>query len=261
MKYTPYLQRIVASCMFLGLVHQAAAQTEWQSWNSIQASVPLTEKLDFRTAHLRTYSISNKFQEVFHQTSFLVSYDAGKRWDIQSGVQFLSPLGNGKGRTRIFARLQHTTRVANALNWRNALRLETNSSSETRFRQRIILSTRISPRKRLDFLNLSPSLQYALFYNIGGNPIRYYDNNKQLIARQTPDGFHRGRFTLNLNSKVNEYLQVNLYYMQQREFNTFSPPLRHMNVFDPVRNRIQRPFNNFNAIGISAAIDLEPLFD
>ncbi len=48
--------------------------------------------------------------------------------------------------------------------------------------------------------------------------------------------------------------------MRQQEFNLFVPDTRKMNVYDPLRNRTLRPFNNYNTLGVTAQIVLDPLF-
>jgi Protein of unknown function (DUF2490) len=239
----------------------ATAQTDWLNWNGVTVSGSLTEKLSARFGHTRAYNMSEKYQNVFNQTQLQLSYELTKRWDIQGGVQFITPTSDKKTRTRVFVRAAHTTRINKQFNWTNSLRIETNSKAETRFRERIILTTRLGLRKRLELLRLAPSVSYSLFYNIGGNPIRYYDENAVQIARQTPDGLHRSRLTINLNSKINSYLSVSLYYMRQQEFNLLVPETRKMNVLDPVRNRILRPFNNYNTLGITMQINLDPLLN
>jgi len=237
------------------------AQTEWQNWNSIELQMPISQKIGIKASHLRAYSITNRYSGVFNQLGLQVSYELNKRWDLQGGAQFITPAASKETRTRIYARLSNTARLAAKLNWTNSLRAEINSKNEHRFRQRLIITTRLGLRKRLDFMNLAPSVAYSVFYNIGGNPIAYYDKDAQLIARQTPDGFHRSRFTVNLNSKINPYLRISLYYMRQQEFNFLSSDTRKMNVYDPVRNRILRPFNNYNTIGLSAQVVLDPFFN
>jgi Protein of unknown function (DUF2490) len=235
------------------------AQTDWLNWNGITVSGSINEKLTARIGHTRAYNLNNGYENVFNQSHLQFTYDLNRRWDLQAGIQLIAPADTNDVRKRIYIRVANTTRLNKKLNWTNSLRIETNSRNENRFRQRIIVSTRLGLRKRLDFMRLSPSVVYSLFYNIGGNPIRYYDKDAQLIARQTPDGFHRSRFTINLNSKINQYLSVSIYYMRQQEFNLFSTETRKINVFDPVRNRILRPFNNYNTIGITANLDIDPL--
>lgn len=261
MKNTPSNHRIII-CSFILLVAalKSNAQTEWQNWNGITVSAPITKKLSARLGHTRAYNLSNNYESQFSQTAIQLSYELKKRWDIQSGIQFITPAGSKDTRTRIYVRGAHTVRLAKKINWTNSLRVETNSSNENRFRQRIIYTTRFGLRKRLDFLRLAPSVAYSLFYNIGGNPINYYDKEAVVIARQTPDGLHRSRLTLNLNSKISDYFSVSIYYMRQQEFNLFTPETRKMNIYDPVRNRTLRPFNNYNTIGITGQFNLEPLF-
>ncbi|MDX2048897.1 MAG: DUF2490 domain-containing protein [Chitinophagaceae bacterium] len=244
-------------CIF---ITDSNAQTEWLNWNGITLSGSITEKLSARISHTRAYSINNKYENIFNQSQFQISCELSKKWDVQAGVQLISPADTNNTRTRIFARVAYTSRVSKKMNWTNSIRAEINSKNENRFRQRIIFTTRLGLRKRLDFLNLSPSVAYSLFYNIGGNPVRYYDENAQLIARRTPDGFHRSRFTVNFNSKITKYLSLSLYYMRQQEFNFLSPDTRKMNVYDPVRNRILRPFNNYNTAGFTAQFNIDPLF-
>lgn len=237
------------------------SKAQWQSRNAISVAVSLTDKVDLTASHLRAYDLNNKFNNIFYQSGLQVKYELSKRWDLSGNIQFLTGGASNETRTRAFIRAAHTYRLTKKINWTNSIRLETNSQNENRFRHRIGFATRLGLRKRLDFLNLSPSVTYQLFYNIGGTPIRYYNDSKQLIARQSPDGLHRSRIILNLNSKLNKYLNVSLYYMRQQEFNFLSTDTRKMNVYDPVRNRTLRPFDNFNTIGLSAQINLNPLFN
>lgn len=240
---------------------QSHAQRELKKWNGITVQAPVTDKLDFQIGHMRSYNLSDKYRNEFNQTAFQLRYDYNRQWDFSAGVQFIKPVSATESRKRIFIRAAHTTRVFDRkLNWTNSVRFEQNSKNERRFRQRIIVSTRLAPRKRLEFLNLTPSAMYTMFYNIGGSPIRYYDAENILIDTDTPDGFHRGRFTFNLNSKINDYLRLNVYFMTQTEFNFLSSATNKMNVYDPVRKRTLRPFDNFNVIGTTLQISLNELF-
>lgn len=255
------MKRLLIFSVFCLSAGASFAQTDWQNWNAVEVQADLNRKLGLEAGHLRSYNMSDGYKGVFSQTSFQVKYELSRQWDLQVGLQLLVPDSSKETRTRIYIRAAHTWRISRELNWTNSLRVETNSKNENRFRQRVIFTTRLGLRKRLDFLNLAPSVAWSLFYNIGGNPIRYYDKDAQLVARQTPDGLHRSRFTLNLNSKVNDYLRISLYYMRQQEFNLFSSPTRQMNVYDPVRDRVLRPFNNYNTLGVTAQIVLDPLFN
>ncbi|MBL7726301.1 MAG: DUF2490 domain-containing protein [Dinghuibacter sp.] len=239
----------------------AKAQTEWQSRNMLGVQASVTDKIQLGLSHMRVFNLSDSFSAAFSFTNIQATYELNKKTDISAGVQLLNNAGSSATRTRFFIRGAYTTRVLRKLNWTNALRFELHSKNETRFRQRAGFSTRLALRKRVTPLKLIPSVTYAVFYNMGGSPIRYYDKDAQLLARQTPDGLHRSRFTFDLNAKVNTYLRVSLYYMKQSEFNFLASETRKMNVYDPVRNRTLRPFNNFNAIGLTAQVNLDPIIN
>jgi hypothetical protein len=158
--------------------------------------------------------------------------------------------------SRYYIRLSFKTPLLNSIVLSNSIQGEINSINETRFRNRIIYIGRISNKNRFHFLNLNLSATYWLYYNIGGNTIKYYDNNGNIIARNTPNGFHRGRLYLTANSKISKPFSVSVYYMNQQEFNLFSPELRKINVVNPVSGRITRRFDNFNTIGLSVIYNI-----
>jgi hypothetical protein len=142
------------------------------------------------------------------------------------------------------------------LKWSHSIQAEKHSAEEPRFDYRIIYNTRISLAKRMQFLKLSPSIAYSLFYNIGGVPIAHYDDAGNLTERSTPDGLHRYRLQLNLNSKINKILNVSVYYMLQNEFNLGSDETKYMNVKNPNTGRTSRRFDNFQVIGTSLNVNL-----
>lgn len=252
-----FLRLTLLLAMVLACLVIVQAQ-QMQSWNSLNARVSLADKWQLRAGHLRGYQADNRFRNHFNQTGLTVSYEAAKRLDLAAGVLFITPTGRDT-RTRLFLRATHTKRISRQLNWINTLRLETNSANEPRFRQRVMLGTRLATRKRLDFANVRPAVGYQLFYNIGGRPINYYNDNKELLASQTPDGFHRGRLFLNLDFKVNDLLSIDVNYFNQQEFNLLSGPTRRMNVPNQNGTRIQRPFRPFNMLGVALTVDVDAL--
>lgn len=260
MKFLFSQRLMLVVLIFLFTNSKVIAQTDWLNWNGVDVSSSLTDKLSAKFGHTRAFNVTNKYENVFNQTSFQLSYELTKKWDIYGGVQLLSIPDIKSGlRKRVFVRAAYTSRLNPKLNWTNSIRAETNSKNENRFSQRVILTTRLGLRKRLAFLKLAPSISYSLFYNLGGGPIRYYDENAQLLARQTADGLHRSRVSINLNSKISPYFSVTLYYMRQQEFNLLTPATRKINVYDPVRNIMLRPFNNYNTIGLTAKFNIDPL--
>ncbi len=234
------------------------SQTDLKNWNTAQLNLSVTKKLDLRLSHLRAFDITNGYNSDFNQSSAHLSYDITKKIDLAAGYTFSGSNSIADGGSRISARLGYKMKIADVLSWSNAVQAEAHSKSETRYHYRFIYTTRLSPKKRLDFLNLSPSVSYSLFYNIGGNAIQYYDSKTgAATVRQTPDGFHRGRFMINLNSKVTKYFSVAAYYMMQREFNLFASDYRKMNIIKPTTGRIVRAFDNFNVLGFTLQYDID----
>lgn len=233
-----------------------SAQTDLKSWNSAQLELSLTKKLDLRLSHLKAYDINNRFSSDFNQSSVRLDYDFTKRFSLSAGA-VLGSLSTADGANRVMLRVTFKTPIADVLSWSNSVQGEIHSANENRYRERIVWITRLGTRKRLDFLRLSPSVSYSLYYNIGGDPIQYYDKNEQPVVQQTPDGFHRGRLSFNLNSKITKHFSFTVYYMMQREFNFWTDEYHNINVVNPTTGKITRRFNDYNVIGTTMSFNFD----
>ena len=232
------------------------SQAEFKNWNSAQANLSFTKKLDLRFSHLRAFDITRGYKSDFNQSSVQLSYDFTKKASIAVGYTVNGAGSLTDGGNRVSARVGYKVNLVNVLGWSNSIQGEMHSKGETRYHYRFIWSTRISPKKRFDFLNLSPSITYSLFYNIGGNAIQYYDKTGGRAVRQTADGFHRGRLMFNLNSKLTKSFSVSAYYMMQKEFNLFTNEYHRINITKPTTGRVVRAFDNFNVIGLTLLYDI-----
>ena len=250
------LKKIFFSSLFLASIFSVDAQNDLKSWNSAQLNLSFTKKLDLRLSHLRGYNISNGFSSDFSQSSIHMDYDFNKRFSMSTGA-ILGSISAADGANRFVLRGTYKIPVADLLSWSNSIQSEIHSSNETRYRYRLIYITRLATKKRLEFLRLSPSVSYSLYYNIGGNLIQYYDKNENPVIQQSPDGFHRGRLSLNLNSKITDNLSFSLYYMMQREFNLFTSDYRKMNIHNPTTRKIVRPFQDYNVIGATISFNFD----
>lgn len=248
----------LAAVILLFSVSTSWSQNDLKNWNTAQLNLSLTKKLDLRFSHLEAFNISNGYSSDFNQSTVHLGYDLNRKLDIAAGYTFGGSGSLTDGGSRITAKLGYKVKLAKVLSWSNSIQGEVHSTSETRYHYRLIYTTRLSPKKRLDFLNLSPSLSYSLFYNIGGNPIQFYDSKTAApTVRQTPDGFHRGRLMVNLNSKVTKHFSLSAYYMMQREFNLFTPENRRMNITKPTTGRIVRAFDSYNVVGLTLQYDID----
>jgi len=247
----------LATVILLFSASTSWSQSDWKNWNTAQLNLSFTHKLDLRLSHLRAFPISNGYNSDFNQSSAFLGYAPTKKLDIGAGYTFGGSNSLTDGGSRVSFKLGYKIKLAGVLNWSNSIQGEIHSASETRYHYRLIYSTRISPKKRLDFLNLSPSVSYSLFYNIGGDPIQYYDSKTGIPSvRQTPDGFHRGRLMFNLHSKVTKHFSLSAYYMRQKEFNLFAGEFRKMNITKP-SGRIVRKFDNYHVVGLTLHYDID----
>jgi hypothetical protein len=245
----------ISAIIVFSAFQTSQAQSDWKNWNAINLTVSPSKKLDIRLSHLRSYELSNKYNNNFNQSSAQAEYTI-KRITATGGIMLTQFPASAASTTREYLRLSYKLPVAGVLNFSNSIQGELHSATEKRFKYRLIYITRIGLQKRLPFLRLAPSVSYWLYYNMGGQPIQYYNEAGAKLVKQTPDGLHRGRFFFNLNSKVTKFFSVNLYFMRQSEFNLFTNELRAINVKNPVTGNVTRAFDAYNTAGISLAFDL-----
>ena len=252
-KFTP----LVALLFFVSIL-ASAQQKEWQNWNTVSLKIPVSKKLDFRFTQLGSFAPSNGYALNFTQTSATLSVDLTKRFSIKFGDQLnYIPGGANNLRNRIFVRGSFNNKFSRILKAEHSLQAEQHGKNETRYHQRLIFVNSLNLRHRFSPLKLRPSVSYALYYNIGGTPIQYYDKSGSPTIAQAPDGFHRARLQAGFNSKISKHIQLSLYYMSQREFNFLSPEDKKINVLNPATGKILRPFNDYNVMGLSIHFALD----
>lgn len=247
---------IITGCILLITAMAIRAQNnEWRVRGAVNLNVPLTKKIDLRVSHQRSYEATDRFKNRFNSTGFRLSYELDKKVDVAAGMTFLRNPRNGSNNSKVFARISYETRLGDYFKWKNSLQVETFSKRMSNFKHRVIINSRIGLRERLEFLNLSPSISYSLYYNADGEPVQYYDENKKPAIKQSPDGFHRGRFNVNLSSRINKQFSVSVYYFNQHEFNLLAGDYRRMNIERP-NGKISRRFNNYDAAGVTLSFTI-----
>lgn len=243
--------------LFFGTKQESFGQYQTRLWNSYSLGAPLTDKLSIRGSFLKSLDLSSpEIQTSFNWYAFKLSYQIDKDLSVNIGTAWMTLPSSNRTTNRIFVEGTHRIKLDKTFNLRNSLQFERHNDQESRFDYRFILSSRIGLRKRLDFLKVAPSLTYNLFYNIGGSPVRYFNEQGEQIARDAANGFHRGRITANFNFKLSGPLRLSVFYMNQHEFNLVLSETNKINVLNPTNGRIQRPFNNQHIIGISLSYQL-----
>ncbi len=231
-----------------------SGQTEVKNWDGINLDLALSKKAELGFNHMRSYIMTDSFRNNFNQWGIDMDYRIAGRFSARAGYRLTRYPLNSVSTNRYQLRATYRTALGKKINWANSFQAELHSANENRFRSRYIFETRLSPQKRLKFLRLSPSVSYWLYYNNGGNSIQYFDDFGLPVEQHSPDGFHRGRLIINLNSKINNNVAVSVYFMNQREFNLTG---NDMNILNPVTGRIERPFDNYSVAGLSLSLDFD----
>lgn len=243
LKSTLFVSSLLCSEILFG-------QYKWYTWDKAKMDFRLSKNTTFEVSHLRSYDLNNSFLNQFNQTGIAVGHSYTKTLNSKAGYIYTSFPSGSTVTNRVYLGGTHKIPIGDILNWTNGIQGEMNfANGKTNF-YKIRYSTKFTPKNRLEFLRLLPSLNYSLYYLIGGNAIKYYDEDGTFLARETPDGVHRGRFTFDLNSRIAKDFTVSVYLMNQHEFNFIG---KDINVVNPNTGKISRPFINYNVVGLSLA--------
>ena len=259
MKFGP-LASLLALLLLLTAPTPSFGQYETRVWNSYSIGLPLAKDLGLRGSYMKSLDLSDSpVSTSFNWYSLRLNYKYSKDWSFEVGSAWMSLPSDNRTTFRVMAEGTHRMNLDKRFVLRNSIQLESHNRQENRFDYRVIYLARLGLRKRLDLdlFKVAPSLTYALFYNIGGAPIRYFNEQNEEIARKASIGLHRGRIMANFNFKISDPIRLSAYYMNQHEFNLVLSPTNKINVPNPSNGRIQRPFNNQHIIGVSLTYQLK----
>ena len=228
---------------------------EWKLWSTASLDIGFSKKADLSLGYLRSYALGQNMKNDFNQVSASFSYDIAKHIETKAGYILTQSPTSGKSTDRYFLRTMFRINLSDKFKWTNGVQAEKHSVNERKFDYRLIFITRLELRKRLEFLSLSPSVSYWVFYNIGGATIQYFDLEGHPTVKAAPEGMHRARLWLNLNSKISDAVAVSIYYLRQFEFNLVGQETR-INVKNSVTGKIAKPYSNYNVDGITLKLNL-----
>jgi hypothetical protein len=242
----------VGLLLLLFIFLQFAKAQNLQLWNAVGVDVDLSNKLTLETKAMVSVAPAAAFDVNFAQTGIALNYKLNKEVTLEVGDQLnIIPSSSRNLRNRIYVRGSYQWKFSEVFKSTHSIQAEWHGDNELRYDSRVILINGISTRNRYTPLNIRPSISYWLYYNIGGDPIQYYDEAGNAAVRQAASGFHRGRFYFSLNSKINDHVGISAYFMSQKEFNFLTDTYREINVVNPNTGNIARDFNNYNVLGIS----------
>lgn len=244
-----YLSRYFFVLSILLAFNNFSYSQTWKTWDAAHMSFSFSKKLSAKLVYNKSFEMTNSWNNDFNQATFQTDYDINKHFSVRGAMVYTYYGSNST--IRGLVRGTHSFNISNKISWSNGLQFEYHNSNESRYRERIIYVTRVGLTKRLKFLKLAPSVSYMLYYNIGGDPIQYYDDAGNKSVKQAANGFHRGRVYMNLNSKISKNFSVSLYYMKQNEFNFLCPKDREINYVKPGGTTVRRPYDKYNVAGLS----------
>lgn len=102
-----------------------------------------------------------------------------------------------------------------------------------------------------------PFAKAQVSYYLGGKPLTYYDGNGESLANQAPNDFHRLRLVGGISMRPAKNLKWSLYFLWNKEFNSFFTQNRDLNVPSKRGTKVKYPFNNYTVLGTNILYDLK----
>ncbi len=203
-----------------------------------------------------------------HYIKFDFSNSQYRRSSVHTRLGFSENILNWVGFQRFTLRYDYGHRLIpnnKNLNFKHKVLAQVFFPRAEKHRARFIYTARLYYTDKRWPWRISPYLAFSLQYYLGGVPIVYYNEQGDVIAYNSPDGFHRFRFKtgFSLRPLKKHPLTCTFYVIWQWEFNNGLFPNRELNYtrppmsidnishpYDPSLSRIQQPFNNYIAVGL-----------
>lgn len=241
---------------------------EFKNWFIYGANLRVSKKTTVKVNRLNSFDVKG-YKMGFNQTTLGIAQRVSKKWEY-GGAYALSGIA-GREEKLIYHRLSlyasHRSYFGK-LQMKNTAQLEKYFPVQPKFGARLVLTNRLRYSNKRWKVNLSPYIKNQFYYYQGGTPIIYWLEEADIepaadgeeveeSLEQSPNGWHRYRFTFGLRYKMSKRLAASLFYTKQIEFNTGLAPYRELNVYNKSKTRIKRPFNNYALVGLSLVFTLK----
>ncbi len=218
----------------------------------------INKKIKLRAGELFSFN-SETYRMDFTQFKLGGTYYWNKKWS--SDLLYKPMLFKGTTKDiwyhRLSANLTHRSKLFE-LPFKNSITAEVFSPSPRKHKYRFIYTAKLSFKNKVLPLRATPYLKYQLYYYLGGEKVDYYDETgTQLLATNSPDGFHRYRIGAGVRFRPAKKFYVTLYYIWQEEFNMKSSNNRELNILNQSQTRIVNPFNDYQVLGLSLSYSLK----
>lgn len=165
--------------------------------------------------------------------------------------------------------INHKFKISNTFRVKQELGGQFYIPSLEKYQLRFQYRIKIFYYKKENFLRFSPFIEPIIYYYLNGIPISYKNDQNEIIAYKSPNGFHRYR--LKAGVKISPFKKLSnlsfiFYYTLQKEFNIHGlghdlnvisnnkPSLDYNNIPNKTNNIY--PFNNYSIIGFHILYDI-----
>lgn len=252
------------------LTHTSKAQDlseDFKNWFITGVNVRVSKATTLKLNRLNSYDVKG-YRAGFNQTSFGAAHRLNKKWEIGGAYAYSTIIGSRTKTNyhRISAYVSHRKKFGK-FQMKNTVQLEKYFPIQPKFGARAVLSNKWSYSNKKWPLRLSPYVRNQLYFYQGGEPIVYWlpeeeievneEGETEEFIEQSPNGWHRYRFSIGVRAKANKNIALSLFYTKQIEFNTGFAPYRELNVYNRSQTRRKRPFNNYSLVGMSIVYTLK----
>lgn len=246
------LQLFALMLISFSLAAQPGEQLPLYNWYTLGFKGRISKHWQLSLSRQYSFPAQLKAVPKYYQDDIRITYRLGKRWEILGGWTYLINKPTD-------SRPSMKQRAAFAVGWRKSRhgwafgsRLQAERHfQESRYDGRLIWTNRIAYNRLRLFhhIRIQPYLSGQLYYFLGGNGIRQYDESGEMIGRRSTYGLHRARFRSGLSIRPLSWLQLNLGYLYQTEFNTAHAYRHHhqINEVNPANGKISRAYQNYHA--------------
>jgi hypothetical protein len=243
---------IIFFCTSITLVKAQDIESKFIHFYSFNLDYKLNEKVHLQVGELFSFK-TGTYNLQFTQFKLGGSYRFTER--ISSDIYFKPMLFKGSSRDIWYQRLSASFNYRSTiftLPLKNTLTAEWFSPQLQKYRYRFIYSIKLYFKNKFLPLRATPYLRGQLYYYLDGKPLNYWDENGEtLLARNSPNDFHRYRLSAGIRFRPAKHFYVTLYYIQQEEFNTTFTKYRQLNILNKSQTAIKYPFNDYQVLGLS----------
>lgn len=201
-------------------------------------------------------AVTTQFE--YFQVGAAYSRKFGKKSEIEIGADAIRIKEPGSDFKKYY-RLAASYQYHHKLHWfqlNHALEAEYFIPGFSKFQTRWSAESEVTTRKSWTSFKFRPFTRFKLYYYQGGSYLSYYDDDGDLLAKQSPDDIHRWRWYGGVKFRIAKMVSAKLCYFWNEEFNAGLRDNSDINIYNKSKTAVRMPFNSFGAISTAITIQL-----